>query len=174
MARYLASVGAATDDVGPRAGECIRAIQPVVRGLVDAVCCIAPVYVRCGRLAAYAYSRAPASAIRVCVGLFLCFFGGRYYGVIAATEAFRAYGWQRICSKIAVVAEQARSNSDPGENTHSNRCLEDQKRLSHSPHFCSTSNANCQSHPMYSIIESTATGMLLATRASHPLCRIST
>jgi len=54
----------------------------------------------------------PTNVIQMIFGIALCFFGGTYVASIAAIEAFRQMGWQKVQAEIIVgestVAKPAR------------------------------------------------------------------
>ena len=67
---------------------------------------IGPYYVRAAEHGYHLYTTLPIELAQALVGLGLCFFGGTYVASIAAIEAARQLGWQKVVTEVTVVREQ--------------------------------------------------------------------
>jgi len=70
------------------------------------LCCLLPLYQRLFWLLYKAYEWAPKKLVTMVVGAVLAFFGGTYVASLAAIEAFRTMGGERLWSDLVYVYEQ--------------------------------------------------------------------
>lgn len=107
--RYLT---AATDKANELTGnenvkKCLDVTTPMAILCIKGIMFITPYYrwlaVVCYRI----YKKLPMNMIQMVFGAALCFFGGVFVASIAAIEAFRQMGWDRVKADIKVVMDQA-------------------------------------------------------------------
>lgn len=55
----------------------------------------------------YVYTLLPMNVVQMIFGVALCFFGGVYFTVLAAAEAFRSFGGQALLDEVSFCWEQA-------------------------------------------------------------------
>ena len=107
--RYLT---AATDKANELTGnenvkKCLDVTTPMAILCIKGIMFVTPYYrwlaVVCYRI----YKKLPMNMIQMVFGAALCFFGGVFVASIAAIEAFRQMGWDRVKADIKVVMDQA-------------------------------------------------------------------
>lgn len=89
---------------GPIAG-CLGAVW-------RAFCCLLPLYQKLFEYLYIAYQWAPKKVVQMVFGVVLCFFGGSYVASLAAIEAFRTMGGERLWQDLVYVYEQLKLVDD--------------------------------------------------------------
>lgn len=115
--RYLATLDLKTKagKVNPNLAKCVEFMQPVFVFVLRVVMWAAPLYMWLAKWAYKVYLVLPTNIVQMIFGAALCFFGGTYVASIAAIEAFRQMGWERVSTEMAVVAAQAKLVADASE-----------------------------------------------------------
>lgn len=93
----------------PRLVECLRVTKPIFEGLVAVLRILAPVAVACYKVLYRLYSITPVNELLMIYGLALCFFGGKYCASIAAVEAFRRTGGEKLVICLQEVVANIRT-----------------------------------------------------------------
>jgi hypothetical protein len=70
------------------------------------LCCLLPLYQKLFALLYELYQWLPVRALQMVFGAVLCFFGGTYLASLAAIEAFKTMGGERLWSDLVYVYEQ--------------------------------------------------------------------
>lgn len=104
--RYI-DAAATADKVNPTVASCLRAAEPALSLLLRGLMLVVPLYTWLYKRAYELYIAAPTNVLQVVFGAALCFFGGTFVVSLAAIEAFRLMGWQRVMADVHVIIEQA-------------------------------------------------------------------
>ena len=91
----------------PGAGVLVRSGSWAIAMAMQLLSRAAPFCILVYKHARLWYVSAPKETITMVFGGALCFFGGIYTNSIAAIEAFRQMGWERMYDDIAVIRRQA-------------------------------------------------------------------
>lgn len=91
-----------TDDEGPVQ----KAIGCFLKYMVKPLIIVIMAYVWVGKKVYIVYKMLPMNFIEMIFGAALCFFGGVYFGSIAAIEAFRNFGGAMLFEELQIVYEQ--------------------------------------------------------------------
>ena len=81
-------------------------IGGLLRFLWRVLCCLLPLYQKLFQWIYMAYTWAPKKLVQMVFGAVLCFFGGTYVASLAAIEAFRTMGGERLWADLVYVYEQ--------------------------------------------------------------------
>jgi len=103
IAKYLEGVTSKAEGMNPKMGACMKIVQPFIVLPIQLVMCLAPFYTWFYQWVAVVYKVLPQNAITALFGLALCFFGGTYVASIAAIEAFRQMGFEKVLSELSIV-----------------------------------------------------------------------
>eukprot|EP00322_Chrysochromulina_rotalis_P018582 CAMPEP_0115845732 /NCGR_PEP_ID=MMETSP0287-20121206/9506_1 /TAXON_ID=412157 /ORGANISM="Chrysochromulina rotalis, Strain UIO044" /LENGTH=389 /DNA_ID=CAMNT_0003299519 /DNA_START=35 /DNA_END=1204 /DNA_ORIENTATION=+ len=103
---YLSAIQSKSDAFDPRLGGCISAAKPVVIALIQGIQFVYPWYMWLYGWIAHYWSLLPSTGVRMVFGAALCFFGGTYVASIAAIEAFRQFGFEKVYANFVVIKEQ--------------------------------------------------------------------
>ena len=116
MERYiegLATSAEMTDKQGSKeVAGCLRMAAPAISGLMRVAVLVAPFYMAMYKRLYQLYKLLPKHAASMVFGGALCFFGGTFAASIAAVEAARTMGLQRVYADLHVVLEQVRAAHD--------------------------------------------------------------
>lgn len=104
--RYLDAAVSKANEVNPKLAGCIKAVEPAVLLAIQMVACVVPFYLWFVQWVFKIYAALPKNVLLACFGAALCFFGGTYVASIAAIEAFRQLGWQKLYSNIEIIYVQ--------------------------------------------------------------------
>ena len=92
--------------VTPEMGACFEQVRPFLVQVIKGIRFVWPYYARLYTQGYEIYQKLPRNALYMVFGAALCFFGGTYVASIAAIEAFRQLGWQKVQAELLVVREQ--------------------------------------------------------------------
>ena len=92
--------------VSPELAQMAEKAKPVVVAMVRCFMAIVPLYKKVFDHGYKVYTQLPTNAIQMVFGAALCFFGGTYVASIAAIEAFRQLGWNKVKEQLLIVQEQ--------------------------------------------------------------------
>ena len=92
--------------VSPEMGACLDSARPILVQVIRGIRFVIPYYKKFYMQAYDIYKQLPHNAITMVFGVALCFFGGTYVASIAAIEAFRQLGWQKVQSELKIVYGQ--------------------------------------------------------------------
>ena len=106
---FLNAATAKAGEVNPKFAGCLAATKPFIILPIQLVMCLIPFYMWLLQWAVKIYNVLPLTFIQAIFGIALCFFGGTYVASIAAIEAFRQMGWQRVYTELEVVYEQCQN-----------------------------------------------------------------
>ena len=104
--KYLDAIKSKSDSFNPQLAGCIGAAQPLIVKVFQGLLFIAPWYKFAYGQVAHYLSYLPKHALYMVFGVALCFFGGTYVASIAAIEAFRQLGWEKVYAEICIVQAQ--------------------------------------------------------------------
>jgi len=112
MEKYIEGIAVATEQSEKQGGKelagCLRAAGPVISGFMRVMAVLVPIYVSLYTRLYKLYEKLPKNAMTMVFGAALCFFGGTFVASIAAIEAARTMGLQRLYGDMMVVLEQAK------------------------------------------------------------------
>ena len=93
--------------LAPRPSDpgCLSNAEPFIKMAIKFLT-VAPIYKKFYTEAYKIYVQLPMNVLTMIFGAALCFFGGTYVASIAAIEAFRQLGWQKVVTEVTVVREQ--------------------------------------------------------------------
>jgi hypothetical protein len=103
IASFVTGIG---HQVNPELGERLKQCEPALKAVIKVIVIVAPMYQKLYVTAYEIYVKLPYNIIVMIFGIALCFFGGTYVASIAAIEAFRQLGWEKVKEEIIVVYEQ--------------------------------------------------------------------
>ena len=106
ISAFLDAATAKAGEMNPQVARCLVVTKPFIIVPIQIIMCLAPFYLWMIRWAIKIYQVLPVNFIWALFGLALCFFGGTYVASIAAIEAFRQMGWQRVYAELEVVYVQ--------------------------------------------------------------------
>ena len=78
-------------------------------------CCLLPLYEKLFRAAYFFYTWAPKKVMTMVFGVILCFFGGTYVASLAAVEAFRNMGGDRVIVDFLFVYNELKALNEVNE-----------------------------------------------------------
>ena len=93
-------------NVNPEMAQCLDQAKPLLVQVIKGIRWLWPYYKQAYLKGYEIYKQLPANAIQMVFGIALCFFGGTYVASIAAIEAFRQLGWQKVYSELVTVYGQ--------------------------------------------------------------------
>jgi len=105
---YLDGLTAKAGELNPKLENCMVVAKPFIVLPIQVAMCVAPFYVWALKWAAITYHALPKNSIQAIFGLALCFFGGTYVASIAAIEAFRQMGFDKVVTELSVVYSQVK------------------------------------------------------------------
>ena len=85
---------------------CLSNAEPFIKMAIKFFLTVAPIYKKFYTEAYKIYVQLPMNVLTMIFGVALCFFGGTYVASIAAIEAARQLGWQKVVTEVTVVREQ--------------------------------------------------------------------
>jgi len=106
--KYIDAVQSQAEAFNPQAAGCIGACKPAVTAVIRGVQFVWPWYMWAYSWIYYYVSMAPRTVVQMIFGIALCFFGGTYVASIAAIEAFRQFGGQKVYAEIEVISSQVK------------------------------------------------------------------
>ena len=86
-------------------------------------CCLLPLYERLFRAAYFFYTWAPKKVMTMVFGVILCFFGGTYVASLAAVEAFRNMGGDRVIADVLFVYNELKALNEANEKDEAEAAL---------------------------------------------------
>lgn len=101
--KYVSGLASKADGMDPRLGQCLKVVQPAVVLVTQLAMCIAPFYMWFYKWVIVVYTALPKNAVTALFGIALCFFGGTYVASIAAIEAFRQMGFEKVMAEFTIV-----------------------------------------------------------------------
>ena len=93
IAGYIKGIGT---KVNPEMAGCLTQAEPVIRAVIKFFLVVWPLYRQAWIQGYDIYKKLPHNAVIMIFGACLCFFGGTYVASIAAIEAFRQLGGQKV------------------------------------------------------------------------------
>ena len=108
--KYIDAVQSQAEAFNPQAAGCIGACKPAVTAVIRGVQFVWPWYMWAYSWIYYYVSMAPRTVVQMIFGIALCFFGGTYVASIAAIEAFRQFGGQKVYAEVEVISSQVRAD----------------------------------------------------------------
>ena len=127
---------------GTPVGACIRALKPFLNIALSIIYFCAPLYIALYTWCWECYRRLPKNASQMAFGAALCFFGGGYFAVFAAVEAFRTMGFNRFRADVEVISAEIRLVLEAHERDDQLDAdadgVKDVKQASLTPHFLVT------------------------------------
>ena len=109
IGRYLDGLTNQAETLNPKFGSCMAVAKPFIVLPVQLAMCVAPFYFWFLRWCVAIYEILPKNLLQALFGVALCFFGGTYVASIAAIEAFRQMGWEKVYAEVTVVAGNLKS-----------------------------------------------------------------
>jgi len=106
ISKYLSAVQDKSDAYSPQLAGCIGACKPAIVAVIQGIQFIAPWYMWLYGWIAHYLSLFPKTILYMVFGIALCFFGGTYVASIAAIEAFRQLGGQKLYAEFEVIKKQ--------------------------------------------------------------------
>lgn len=106
ISKYLDAVQTKSDAFSPQLAGCVGACKPAVVVAIQGIQFVAPWYLWLYSWIAHFGSRLPAPILKMVFGAALCFFGGTYVASIAAIEAFRQFGMQKVYADFLIIRAQ--------------------------------------------------------------------
>jgi len=106
ISMFLDAATAKAGDINPGIANCMATAKPLIIWPIRVFMCLAPFYMWMLEWVVRIYRILPTNFIQMLFGLALCFFGGTYVASIAAIEAFRQMGWQKVYLEVEVVYQQ--------------------------------------------------------------------
>jgi len=103
IAGFVTGVGT---NVSPEVGECLKKAEPALQAIIKVVIIVWPLYKKLYTTMYEIYKKLPLNILTMIFGVCLCFFGGTYVASIAAIEAFRQLGWQKVQDELVIVYEE--------------------------------------------------------------------
>ena len=103
ISKYIDAAAQGAGNVNPALASCLSACKPFIVLPIQLVSCIAPFYAWAYQWAYVIYTWLPKQAVMALFGVALCFFGGTYVASIAAIEAFRQMGFNKLLDDVATV-----------------------------------------------------------------------
>ena len=86
-------------------------------------CCLLPLYEKLFRAAYFFYTWAPKKVMTMVFGVILCFFGGTYVASLAAVEAFRNMGGDRVIADVLFVYDELKALNEANEKDEAEAAL---------------------------------------------------
>jgi len=86
-------------------------------------CCLLPLYEKLFRAAYFFYTWAPKKVMTMVFGVILCFFGGTYVASLAAVEAFRNMGGDRVIADVLFVYNELKALNEANEKDEAEAAL---------------------------------------------------
>ena len=100
-------IEAAGERAPPAVAEYLRACAPYLAWTVVVAEGVVYMYVALFKLGRGVYTRLPIHLIETCTGAIVCFFGGMFPTLIAASEAFTQSGWEMTRAAVADLYAEA-------------------------------------------------------------------
>lgn len=94
-------------EVNPQLASCMQSSKPAVLMAVRGIMFVVPYYKMAFKEGYKIYVQLPHNVLLMVFGAALCFFGGTYVASIAAIEAFRQLGWEKVKSELEILSQQA-------------------------------------------------------------------
>lgn len=119
MEKYIEGIAVATEQSEKQGAKelagCLRAAGPVISGFMRVMTVLVPIYVSLYTRLYKLYEKLPKNAMTMIFGAALCFFGGTFVASIAAIEAARTMGLQKLYGDMVIVLEQAKLIGEANE-----------------------------------------------------------
>jgi len=107
--RITKIISAVGSKVNPELAGCLTKARPAITAVIRVIMMAWPLYRKAYSFLYFqVYKRIPANVLPMVFGVCLCFFGGTYVASIAAIEAFRQLGWQKVHADLVIIADQAK------------------------------------------------------------------
>lgn len=106
VGRYIEAAAELSDERAPQFAALLRAASSVVPMCLHCIIVVGYGYVQLYRHAYAVWCLLPLDMMQMLLGLTLCFFGGTYVALIAAVEAFRTMGGEKLYGDLTYVAVQ--------------------------------------------------------------------
>jgi len=110
MEKYIAGLADTVEGSGKDGSEqlagCLRVSGPFIAGFMRFLALIVPIYINLYTKAYYYYSKLPKNVMSMIFGATLCFFGGTFVASLAAVEAARTMGLERMLENLGVVMKE--------------------------------------------------------------------
>jgi len=103
IGKYLDGLTNQAETLNPKLGGCMVVMKPFIVLPIQLFMCLSPFYMWVYKWVFVIYEALPKNAVTALFGLALCFFGGTYVASIAAIEAFRQMGFDKVLSELSVV-----------------------------------------------------------------------